>query len=357
MMELYMYGQDYPSLDGVFAIDQHFLELLLLSTGPLNVQTLQMTVSATNVVDNLREAWQSDEEEETAGEWVATRKDFLGPMASAIMNKVLSDFASLDPLYLAENMNEALARKHLQIYVTDPAVAAALERAGWSNQVTAAPAQDVVMLVDHNAGFNKVGPYVASSLHYELLLDEDGLGEAMVTATYTHTLQQELACRQGGRVSYGDKPAYEELTYDCFWNYLRLYAPEGSTLHEATHHVYDASLFEFSEGWHGDPDPESDLPGLALFHNFFILEPGESVQSVYRYATPQVTREEDGATVYELRLFRQPGIAARPFTIDLTLPPGSRLVEAHPAPADQVGTRLTFAGELVEDLTIRVVYE
>lgn len=357
MMALYEYGQDYPALDGVVAIDQRFLELLLNSTGPIQVGELEMTVSAGDVVQRLREAWQSDEENETAGQWAATRKDFLGPMASALMQKLLNDFASLDPLYLAENVNAALEQKHLQIYATDPAVSAALDRAGWSNRVSAAPGHDALMLVDHNVGFNKVAPHIASSLHYELLLDASGGGEALVTATYTHTLQEELDCRQGGRVSYANKPAYEELTRDCFWNYLRLYVPAGSTLLEATRHPYDPSLFTFSEGWSGDEVAQSDLDGLALFQNFFILRPGESIQTVYRYHLLQVTRPEDGASVYELHLFRQAGAAPRPFVVDLTLPPGSQLVKASPAPSAQAGTRVRFAGELAADLTIRVVYE
>src|SRR5690606_2444096 len=190
LMALYEYGQDSPALDGVFAIDQRFLQLLLNSTGPLEVSELAMTVSASNVVEGLRGAWQSDDEDESVGQWMATRKDFLGPMASAIMEKLLNDLASLDPLYLAENVNEALDQKHLQIYAANPAVAAALERAGWSNRVSAAPGQDTLMLVDHNVGFNKVAPNIASSLHYELLLDASGGGEALVTATYTHTVQE-----------------------------------------------------------------------------------------------------------------------------------------------------------------------
>src|SRR5690606_1060453 len=120
---------------------------------------------------------------------------------------------------------------------------------------------------------------------------------------------------------------------DCFWNYLRLYVPAESTLLDATRHPYDASLFTFSEGWTGEPVSQSDLDGLSLFQNFFILKPGETIQSVYRYNVGPVTRQEDGANVYELRLFRQAGPAPRYYTVDLTLPPGSRLLDAIPAPA------------------------
>src|SRR5690606_14880758 len=110
---------------------------------------------------------------------------------------------------------------------------------------------------------------------------------------------------------YADKPAYDELTHDCFWNYLRLYVPAESTLFDATRHTYDSGLFTFSEGWSGSPAAQSDLDDLALFQNFFVLKPGETIASVYRYNLRQVTRPEDGATVYELRLLRQAGAAPR----------------------------------------------
>ncbi|MDT8304696.1 MAG: DUF4012 domain-containing protein [Anaerolineae bacterium] len=356
MIELYRYGQESPQLDGVIAFDQRFMQLLLQNTGPLTIDDLEMTVTANNVINGLRQAWQADEEGESVGDWVRTRKDFLGPMATAIKEKLLSDFGSLDPLFFAENMYLALEEKHLQIYATDPQVAAVISANGWSNRVTAQSGTDFLFLVDSNVGFNKVGPYIASSIAYQLLIDESGRGEAVATATYTHTSQAEVVCRQGGAVSYAEMPDYEELIHDCFWNYLRLYVPEGSHLQEATRHSYPGDLFTFSEGWSADPQTTSELEGLALFQNFFLLAPGEMIESVYRYTLPQVTRPDGDREVYQLRLLRQPGVPPRPYRIAVTLPPGAAPYAVTPAPASQSGTTLLFTGDLVTDMSIRIVY-
>jgi hypothetical protein len=357
MMELYSYGQSLPEPDGVIAMDQQFLALLLQNTGPLVVEELEMTVSAQNVVEALQQAWQTPEEGQSGSEWIVTRKDFLGPMATAIKEKLLSDIGSLDLLFLAENIYRALAEKHLQIYVTDPEVAAVLAENGWSNRVAAAPGHDLLLLIDSNVGYNKVAPYIDSSLSYEVLLDASGQGEAVVTAVYTHTLQEEIECRQGGQVSYSSIPDYAELAEDCFWNYLRLYVPAGSELQQATRHPYDASAFRLSEGWSAGPQAPSEFEGVALFHNFFLLPPRNTVKSVYRYVLPQVVRPDEGRQVYELWMIRQAGAAPRPYSVDITLPPGARLWEAHPDPAYQAGSRVHFRGELNRDLTIRVVYD
>jgi hypothetical protein len=357
MMELYSYGQDQPEPDGVIAIDQEFLALLLQNTGPLVVEELEMTVNAKNVVEALQQAWQTPEEGQSGSEWIVTRKDFLGPMATAIMEKLLSDIGSIDLLFLAENMYRALVEKHLQIYVTDPEVAAVLAENGWSNRVAAAPGHDFLLLVDSNVGYNKVAPYIDSSLSYEVLLDEAGQGEAVLTAVYTHTLEAEIECRQGGQVAYSAIPAYAELAEDCFWNYLRLYVPAGSELQQATRHPYDASVFRLSEGWSAGPQAPSELEGVTLFHNFFLLPPRNTVKSVYHYLLPQVVQPDEGRQAYELRMIRQAGAAPRPYSVDITLPPGARLREALPGPAYQSGSRVHFMGELNRDLTIRVVYD
>lgn len=357
MMELYSYGQDYPALDGVIAIDQQFLALLLENTGPLQIADLEMTVSAGNLTESLQAAWQTPEEGASTSEWIMSRKDFLGPMASALKDRLLSDLASLDLLFLAYNINRALEEKHLQIYVNDASVAAALEENGWSNRLAGEPGRDLLMLVDSNMGYNKVAPHIRSSLTYEILLDSSGTAEAITTASYTHTLQQPISCRQGGLVSYAELPSYQQLSEDCFWNYLRLYVPAGSELLQSTRHPYDPALFTLSEGWTAGAEAASDLEGLALWHNFFVLQPGQEVASVYRYSLPQVTRTENGQQLYELRLLRQAGGAPRAFSVEVTLPPGAQLQEVSPGPVSQSGNTLQFSGELRTDLIIRVVYE
>jgi hypothetical protein len=355
MMELYSYGRDYPQLDGLIAIDQHFLELLLASTGPLQVEELATTVNAAGVRQAMHEAWQSQEEGETGAEWYRTRKDFLGPLASAVMGKILGDLGSLDLLYLAENMNTALTGKHMQIYSTDPAVNSVLQANDWSNHLAGKPGHDTVALIDTNVGFNKVAPYITSSLIYDVLIDDAGRGAALVTASYTHTLRDDVECRQGGQANYIDAPAYEEIARDCFWNYLRLYVPEGSELQNSTYHPYPADVFQFSEGWSGQPQVGSENEGLTLFQNFFLLEPTASLDSLYRYTLPQVTRPENGTTVYELAVLQQAGVS-RDYQIKVTLPPGVTVNGIVPQPVSQSGTTIVFAGELSRDLHIRIDY-
>lgn len=353
-MALYRYGkEDAPPLDGMIAINQQFLTMLLQVTGPLDVAGMERRVSANNVIENMREAWSAGEEQ-TQQEWMRSRHDFLGNMTVAMQEKLLNDFRSLDPLYLAETLHKALTQKHVQIYVRDPGVAAALDRLNWDGRLEMPEGGDGLMVVDSNMGFNKVGPFIDSELTYAITLDEAGSGVAEATLAYAHTYEGEAECDQG--IPY-ERLTYADLMHVCFWNYVRLYAPAGSTLLEGSDHQTPASAFGFSEGWTGGAaTAEDDLASFSVFANFFLLAPGERLETRFRYELPTVVTPVAEGEMYRLKLIRQPGVAPRATTVIVHAPPGAEVVSATPAPADNDGHSVTFTATPETDLTFTLIY-
>lgn len=354
-MALYRYGQEEaPPIDGTIAINQQFLAMLLQVTGPLEVAGIESRLTANNVVANMRDAWSAGEDQ-TRQEWLQTRHDFLGSMAGSMQEKLLDDFRSLDPLHLAETLHRALSQKHVQIYVRDPAVAETLNRLNWDGRLEMPAGGDGLMVVDSNVGFNKVGPFVESDVTYEITLDEEGRGIAEATLAYTHTYNGNVACEQG--VPYTSKLTYADLMHDCFWNYVRLYAPAGSTLLEGSDHQWPASAFDFSEGWSGGATMvEDDLTRYAVFGNFFLLAPGDALEARFRYQLPEVATPVDEGRMYRLRLVRQAGVAPRTTTVVVNAPPGAEVVSASPAPVGNDGRSVTFTVTPETDLTVMVIY-
>lgn len=353
-MALYRYGQEEaPPLDGMIAINQQFLAMLLQVTGPLDIAGMERQVSADSVIENMREAWSAGDEE-TRLEWLQTHQDFLGNMASAMQEKLLSDFRSLDPLYLAETVHRALSQKHVQIYVRDPAVAATLDRLNWDGRLEMPEGGDGLMVVDSNMGFNKVGPFIESRLTYEVTLDEAGRGVAEATLAYAHTYEGEVACDHG--VFYDVKLTYADLMHDCYWNYVRLYAPPGSTLLEGSDHRTPASAFGFSEGWSGAAAvAEDDLTSFSVFANFFLMAPGDRLETRFRYELPTVVRPAAEGQLYRLKLVRQPGVAPRATTIIVHPPPGAEVVSTTPA-AESDGHSVTFTATPETNQTFTLIY-
>jgi hypothetical protein len=352
-MQLYSYGQNAAPLDGVIAIDQTFVAMMVGVTGPISIPDLEMTVNRQNTIASLREAWGSDEEE-AVQDWVATRKDFLGPLAQAMRVELLSNLRALDPLFLADTIHRAAAEKHLQIYVRDPQVAAVLHEVGWDGSIEAPASGDFLMVVDTNVGYNKVNPLIEQAITYDVQLAEDGTGTAALALRYRHTGdERDEPCSQD--VSYGAGITYEALMQRCFWNYLRLYTPAGSRLLEGSEHRRPPGTFAFGEGWSGQAQTVENEAGLATFANFFVLPPGQSLTSSYRYALPQIATGETEKE-YRLQVYKQAGQRPQPLEIQVTLPSRATLLETNPAATTVEGQTILFQTDLASNRRYTVSY-
>jgi hypothetical protein len=278
-MNLFSYGLDLPPMDGAIAIDQQFLQLLLDVTGPVTIPGDNITINKQNLITNLRDAWAIDEGQ-AVREWISSRKAFLGPFASALKDKLVSDFADLDPLHLVRNMSQAVETGHLQMYMRDEAVAATLAEIGWDGRLQPPIDHDYLLALDTNVGYNKVNASIQRSLDYQVSLNNDGSGQADLTLAYTHTAPiSDVTC---AAIAYGDAPTYQQLANQCLWNHLRLYAPLHSQLVAATEHTIPAAARVYHDITTYPPQTVQEQPGFATFTNYFLVPIGESVTSHYR---------------------------------------------------------------------------
>ena len=89
---------------------------------------------------------------------------------------------------------------------------------------------------------------------------------------------------------------YLAIADQCYWNYLRAYAPAGSTLIDSSQHVVPGQTL-YSETTFGTAPPKrlGDVPWLTVFANFMRLFHGETV-SFFTYELPAgvVTAQKSG---------------------------------------------------------------
>ncbi|MFW5941183.1 MAG: DUF4012 domain-containing protein [Chloroflexota bacterium] len=339
-MELYQYGQDSPPLDGIITINQEFVSRLLAVTGPVTISDLEMTVTSQNAIASLRDAWGMDEEE-SVSEWVPNRKDFLGPLAQSLKQQLFSNLGDIDLLFLAHTIHEAAQEKHLQMYVRDPQVAAVLDDINWDSRLEEAPQSDLLMAVDTNVGYNKVNELIERTLLYEVTLEADGTGTGELSLRYEHTGEQGAVEQCSQTIEYHETLQYESLMQRCFWNYLRVYVPTGSSLQEATRHEVSEDLFTMSQGWQGQPSMITERDGHTAIENFFLLQPGETLRSDYRYELPQVVTEQNDERRYEFYLYKQSGQAEEAVEVRIHLPEGASVLSTTPQ-ATVDGQTITF---------------
>jgi hypothetical protein len=354
-MNLYSYGLDAPALDGAIAIDQHFLQLLLEVTGPVTIPDEGITVNRRNIIDNLRDAWAIDEGQ-AVGEWIAGRKDFLGPFAGALKEKLITDFASLDPVYLVRNMTQAIETGHLQLYMRDEAVAAVLEELGWDGRLHPPTDHDYLSVIDSNMGYNKANANIERSLDYQVNLNEDGSGVADLTVSYRHmTTAADQICEE---TAYGQAPSYQQLTEQCLWNYLRIYAPADSQLIEASQHPIPPEARVYNDITTYEPQTINEQAGFTTFANYLLVPIGERVDSHYRYQLPTtIVKSHNGEHRYQLAMQKQAGSRPQPVAVTITLPPNTEFISAVPEATAVDDTTIQFSLTLETNTFINVVYQ
>lgn len=354
-MDLFVYGQDAPPLDGAIAIDQEFLRLLVDATGPVPIPGTNQRINANNLLETLHEARDIQEGQEV-GEWVQNRKAFLGGFATAIQAKLESDFGSIDLVKLGRNLTDAAEKRHLLIYMRDPTLAAALAENGWDGRLPEAPPGDFWMAVDANMGFNKANVLVDRALDYVVSLD--GQPQATLALAYQHTgTPSDEPCYQGVEEEFEQASDYLTLADQCYWNFLRVYAPSGSRLLDSSRHAVPGETLFRGVGWDSEGITLDDTPSLSTFGNFMLLPRGGEAAAYFHYELPaEVVTNEAGDSVYRLKIYKQPGQRPEALRLTIALPAGSTVLEAAPTPSRFEAAQVVYELNLETNMDIFIRY-
>ena len=342
-------------VDGVIGLTTKGVEMLIVGLEPLEVPGLPEPVTAANVSQILRETWNPPQDTSLSPEewqaWYSTRKQFIGVVMRAAIDKLLAGKANWKQMGL-ETL-DTFNQRQLMIYTSPEAEM--LSQLRWDGALRPSPG-DYVMAVDANVGFSKANPLISESLNYQVMLLPDGMGRAVVVLNYTHRgIRTDIVCTQ--IVPYDANITYDKLTQSCYYDYLRLIVPRGSQLRQATAHPAPGKYLLSGKATDGKTETlQDDPPGWTMFGQFFLVEYGKQLQTRFEYDLPVVVTDTAGQKKYTLLLQKQPGILAMPVKVKLTLPAGARLVSASPSPTVQSGAVLEFNLRLDVDQQIEVVY-
>lgn len=351
-LDLYSYGQDIGPLDGAIAIDQQFLQLLIEATGSVTIPDSGEVISSGNLLQTLHDSWSLEGH-------VLERKSFLGPFAAAIQERVISEFGNIDPVYLSNNIFEAAETGHFQMYMRDPELNAAIIAADWHGRLPQEDKQDYLQVVDTNVGYNKANQFIERELQYHVTLADDGSATADMTISHIHTgTADDQPCVQGTVDEYVAKSGYLALADKCFFNYLRVYVPGGSTLIAGPNQVVPGDIWYGNYDWDKETAVAEEIPGFTTFSNFIYVPKGQTVNSSYQYQLPTTITHQEGSTInYKLLVEKQAGADPYPTEINITLPPGKKLQTVLPQPTTIEGQTIQFVQELARDIEISLTYQ
>lgn len=305
-------------VDGVVAVDQHVVQLLVAALGPVTLPGYPESITGKNV-ENLLRHYFMPVPGDLSDEWWRHRKDFM----SDLFKGLIAHMNQLDKpqmLALALALQQGLDEKHILVTMHDAETARWLGRQGWDGALGSPPG-DYLMVVDTNLGFNKVNPNIQATTAYTVSLPADGAPQATLTLTYRNAGQpQPYPCVRASEYKY----SYEAMIEGCYWDLVRVYVPAGAKLGAVA-----------LDG--GPQEARTAVEfGKTAFSTQIVVPPGQARTLQMQYTLPITLTAPGSAGLpggqpgYRLLVPKQPGTLARPISVTVQLPTGTTLRQARP---------------------------
>ena len=310
---LFSYVNGY-SVNGEIAFDQQFLVEILKATGPIQVAGVSYPIDSSNVVAYMRSAKAPTAADLTSSDW--NNKLFIKLIADALMVKISS--GSVQPEDLLSILNKSLNEHHLLLKLDSPSLTTLLADHHWDGAVRPDKG-DFLMAVDTNVGFNKTNAVVTTNMVYDVDLTKLSapIGSLMVVHKNNAA---GIICKQWDKIRLpGEK--YYPIT-DCYWNYMRIYTPNGTKLLDATPQFVPANWMLVKQDVPARVDAINDgIAGVQAFGTLQVVPGGETLNTTFRFALPaSIVQSGIDQSVYQLLVQKQPGTLAEPLTIRVHLP-------------------------------------
>lgn len=316
-------------VDGVIGINVHTIEELLSVTGPLTVDSYNVTVSAENALDVIEEHTRS------ARDQAGDRKAFVGLLAEELLSRI----ANLPPAQwtpLLEALQRLRDERQVLLFFHDAEMQRLAERQDLDGGLET-PDGDYLMLVDASVNSTKLNMVLGQAIDVRVQLDAFGVAQHDVTSSYENDLPAWAAGRDPGLVR-------RLMLGGVYGGYVRLLAPAGGTIERVT-------IKEREVG----PEEVGEEHDKAVFGRFFALSSGETTAVGFSYTTPGVVRLDDAVFEYRLYLQRQSGTDAIPVRLHVELPDGAEL-ESASLDGDAMDAPHSIATNLAQDRELVVRY-
>lgn len=329
-------------VDGVVGVDLIALKALLGSVGSVYVPSYNQTVTDKNFFQLLEE-----HAEKNFFPGSTQKKDFLRAFASALLSR-LQQKQTLNMSVLLQETVAAVNGKHILIGFNDPVLEEPFLLANVSGSLidkrTGAGFFDFLGASEANLGVNKANAFVTRGLSQQAVVDEKGNLNGTVSLTLTNN-------------SDGTWPG------GVYRNYLRFLVPEKAVLSGITINnqkqqivdaitdprVYEAKSFVAPRGLEVAKENEA---GKTLIGFLVTVPTQKSISITVSYVIPNAFTISQDKQVYDLLLWKQPGVDAYPFTATFTIPNTFRFLSSNTTENQTV----TFAGNMTKDMRFTVPF-
>lgn len=350
---LYQIDHRGDSVDGYITINLSGLATALNYLPPVTFAGEPFT--ADDGIALLRDAWNVDASDYNSD--APERKEFIFDFADDLISELGHQLDPLDLLVMLKALPTMLEQRDIMVYASDPTLQTLFAAHGWDGSLIQTGG-DYLLVVDSNIGYNKVTPRIERVTEYELTLSETVV--AQVTLTYTNTNENTVSCalvhqNWGSEQTGGTTPTYADRMTGCYWNYVRIFVPQGSQMLD-----YDA------EDLPGEVLPYQPYPypeqidqwrdgGYMGFGVMTVIPPAEARTIRFRYQLPDtVITHTDNQTIYHFTMQQQAGAANHPLHVRVQLPAGASVDVVSPVPFELNGEILSINIEQDRDLSFEI---
>ena len=347
---LYAYTRFHTS-DGIVAIDQHAVQMLLTVLGPMTVEGVPYPISSENVIAYMRAAKSNSGNQPYDP---AHRKDFIATLGEAILERITSgQVISLQSL--SNVLLDALNQKHLLLQSNDPALTTLLSNQGWDGAIRPGTG-DFLMVVDSNVGFTKTNAVIGSNYSYDVDLSRLKDPTANLNIIQTNNATGNAVCKP---LHGGNTLSYQSEIDLCYWDYLRVYGPAGTQLLHATPHAVPGNAMLDGVGVPARVDVlREGIAGVQSYGTLVLVPTSASIETDFQFALPASvvqTSADKKTQIYNLHVQKQPGTLAIPINICVRLPAGAALVNATLGGKFDSG-QWCMSGDLSTDIQVTLAF-
>lgn len=313
-----IYGLDAGiHVDGVVSVDLNAVQTLMGGLGRIRLAGVDQPIDENNIIEQMKIFWQKgsvDEETQAkevvgVGDWWRQRKDFMPLLGEAAITRIKN--GDVDYVQLADAVQEALEERSIQVWLNDPAAAGHFADLGWDGGIRAQLDSDFLALIDSNFGYNKVDSVMEREVDYSVKWPDSPSerAEAFAQVTYRHggKVPENHACDLMPR--YGS--TYDDMAARCYFNYVRLYVPQGSQLIDVSGVNVETISTQGGEG------------NTQIFGAYFIMNPGTEHVVTFQYKLPKAINAE----AYSLAVRRQSGTGPLALNLQIAERSDSQIVE------------------------------
>ena len=335
--DMYSVGQR-QDVDGVIAINQWTLLRMVEAIGSIPSPGDDVPITTRNLISALEQGTDKH------------GRAYMDLVLQGLLDELNQPMSMPTLIRLASALHDTLQERDMLVYFDDADLQSVASEFGWDGSIRQ-DLSDYLYVVDSNVGWSKVDRNIERDTSYVIDLRRGTQPRVSLTLGYdNHSGPNSPACDPQWRFRGID---YSQLKNACYWNFVRVYIPQGSRLLSSTHLALPEQSVSVEIG-RGVPD--QDTGGISSSHNKMLfsglaeLEAGDRSEINLVYDLPaSVVRRDGDSILYQLLIQKQPGVRLRTVSVDFIIQDGYRLASSSLPPVYNGDSRVSFTLVLKQD--------